>query len=133
MGLETAKKSILVVDDYPALCRVAALFLGHCGYDVHTACGAAEAKRMARELGRVDLLLTDVNMPGISGIELAEWFQAASPDTAIVLMSGNARRLDSRRWRYFVEKPFVHLDVLANAIRQALEDKTLNTHTPFAA
>ena len=128
------RQTILVVDDVPAFCRVAALFLGrHCGYTVHTAGSVQEAISAAREMRRVDLLLADGDMPGLSGIELAEWFRAGSPDTAVVFVSENPRSQVFRRWRHLVEKPFVHLEVLENTIEQALDDRAARKSTPFAA
>src|SRR6187402_308350 len=117
-----APKTILVVDDHPALCLVARLVLQRSGYRVLTANHADEAENIARENPDIDLLLTDIDMPGMTGDELAEWFHVTRPNTAIVFMSGN--HLHYRRLKpcHFVEKPFIHLDQLLKTIHSALHE-----------
>jgi len=115
----TAPETILVVDDYAALCNVAALLLGHCGYRVLTATSGEQAKQIAHE-HQIDLLLTDVEMPGIQGDELAAWFRATRPGTLVVFMSGNPAQLRRLLPCHFVEKPFVHLDALVKEVREVL-------------
>jgi len=113
-------ETILVVDDQPALCEVAVILLEHCGYRVLTAHDATQAKTIARQNPDIDLLLTDIEMPGMLGDELAAWVHVHRPHTAVLFMSGNPmqhRRLDGYP---FIEKPFVHLDVLVNTIRETL-------------
>ena len=76
---------------------------------------------MARQHAEIDLLLTDLDMPGISGEEVALWFRANCPRVQIVFMSSNCLRLRSLApWRA-VEKPFIHLDVLIKTIREAFD------------
>jgi CheY-like chemotaxis protein len=122
----TSPATVLVVDDYPELCRVAAMFLEHCGFHVLLATGPEEAKKIAREAGAIDVLLTDVEMPGMRGDELAEWFRLTRPGTAVVFMSGNPMQERRLKPRYFVEKPFVRLDQLLNAVRSAAAE----SHAP---
>jgi CheY-like chemotaxis protein len=114
-----AVDTILVVDDYPALCDVAALLLSRFGYRVLTATNGEQAKRIARET-HIDLLLTDVEMPGMLGDELAAWFRATRPQTAIIFMSGNPMQLRRLQPCHFVEKPFIHLDTLVKEVREVL-------------
>jgi two-component system, cell cycle sensor histidine kinase and response regulator CckA len=118
----STEETILVVDDQPALCEVAEILLSRCGYRVLRACDASEAKEIVCDNPNIDLLLTDIEMPGMPGDELAEWFRATRPHGAVVFMSGNPmqqRRLDGSP---FIEKPFVHLDALVSTIRKALRD-----------
>jgi len=113
-------ETILVVDDQPALCEVAVILLEHCGYRVLTAQDATQAKAIVRRNPDIDLMLTDIEMPGMLGDALATWFRAHRPHAAVVFMSGNPmqhRRLEEYP---FIEKPFVHLDVLVNTIRETL-------------
>jgi len=113
--------TILVVDDQPSLCEVASLFLQRFGYRVLTANDGEQAKKIAREDANIDLLLTEIEMPVMFGDELAEWFRVTRPDTAVVLMSGNPMQRLRLEPRFFVEKPFVHLDTLVKTIRAALQ------------
>jgi CheY-like chemotaxis protein len=131
-------ETVLVVDDHPELCEVAKLLLEHCGYHVLTATSGEDARRLARMIGHIDLLLTDVEMPGIRGDELADWFRLTHPESAVVFMSGNPLQQRRLQPRFFVEKPFVHLDMLLRTVRAAL-DEHQTTHqlarqtTPAAA
>lgn len=96
------------------------MFLSRCGYHVLTAHNTREAQEIARQDAHIDLVLTDVEVPGIHGDELAEWFHTTSPETAVVFMSGDPiepRRLGQHP---FIEKPFVHLDALESTIRGTL-------------
>lgn len=127
-----AMDTILVVDDYPALCNVAALLLGRCGYRVLTATTGEQAKRIARET-HIDLLLTDVEMPGMLGDELATWFRATRPQTEIIFMSGNPMQLRRLQPCHFVEKPFIHLDALVKEVREVLNHSRANVPASAAA
>jgi len=113
-------ETVLVVDDQPALCLVAAMLLRRCGYRVLTATSGDEAKRLARENAGIDLLLTDVEMPGMLGDELAAWFHVTRPGAQVVFMSGNPMQHRRLEPCHFVEKPFIHLDTLVEKIREVL-------------
>lgn len=115
--------TILVVDDQPCLRAVAATILNRCGYRVLAAANGDEAMRIAGEHANIDLLLTDLEMPGMDGVELARWFHANRPEMPICFMSGNPIRLRSLGSCWAVEKPFIHIDVLVKTIRQALEHR----------
>ena len=72
--------TILVVEDEDAIRQILLETLGECGYTVLTAGNAQQAMALiesAKE--KIDLLITDVVMPGWSGPELAKHFQAACP------------------------------------------------------
>jgi len=85
----TAAKTVLVVDDEPSVLRVASKVLRRDGYEILEALGGAEALRIARgHDGTIDLLLTDVVMPGLGGRELGDRFRELHPRTAQLFMSG---------------------------------------------
>jgi DNA-binding NtrC family response regulator len=93
------------------------------GYDVRLAEGADEAERACAR-GGIDLVLTDVVMPGVSGRALAERIGAVSPSTRILFMSGYSDeavfhngiiRADAD----FIEKPFSSR-ALARKVRDTL-------------
>jgi CheY-like chemotaxis protein len=82
-------ETILLVEDDPAVRRMAAEILRRKGYGVITAPSGADALRIADEHnGRVDLLLTDVVMPGFTGPELARRFFTRFPRARILYVSG---------------------------------------------
>lgn len=114
------KETILVVDDQPALCKVAEIFLTRCGYRVITAHDPLQAKMQVRQNPNIDLLLTDIEMPGMFGDELAEWFRKANPHGAVVFMSGNSMHRLRLKEYPFIEKPFIHLDALVKIVRNIL-------------
>ena len=80
---------VLVVDDESGVRMVTTNLLRRLGYDVVEASGGVEALRVA-EAGRgtIDLLISDVRMPGINGFELATTLMAADPSLDVLLMSG---------------------------------------------
>lgn len=85
----SAAKTVLVVDDEPSVLRVASKVLRRDGYEILEALGGEEALRIADgHDGTIDLLLTDVVMPGLGGRELGERFRELHPGTALLFMSG---------------------------------------------
>ncbi|HEU0301081.1 MAG TPA: sigma-54 dependent transcriptional regulator [Longimicrobium sp.] len=81
-----SEPTLLVVDDEPNIRRVLELSLGDAGYRVLTASTAAQASRLlAAE--RVDLLLTDLQLPDRSGLELLDEVRAARPDLPVILIT----------------------------------------------
>src|SRR5262245_38317969 len=80
---------VLVVDDQPLLLGLYTQILRKKGYAIATATDGAEALRIARTYSEpIDLLLSDVEMPGMSGIELAKLIVAERPETRVLLISG---------------------------------------------
>ena len=127
LPLTTSGATVLVVDDDPAVLEVAARVLERVGYRVIQATNPDEALRVAREhTGRLDLVLTDVVMPGMSGRELGERITRQRPETRLLYMSAYTedeallRGIEFNGTR-FIGKPF-SLDGLAAAVRQALTE-----------
>lgn len=82
-------QTILAVDDEADLLEAVRRVLTRFGHIVLTATGPAEALDVCRRYsGRIDLLLTDVRMPGGSGAELADQALRLRPDLAVLYMSG---------------------------------------------
>jgi two-component system, cell cycle sensor histidine kinase and response regulator CckA len=122
----TATQSvILVVDDDTAVRQVTARVLEREGYRVLQAGEGTEALRVARELsGPLNLLLTDVVMPGMNGRELGEHLSVLRPETRLLYMSAYTEdEVILRGIRVsdvgFLYKPF-SLEGLASAVKQAL-------------
>src|SRR3954453_10943846 len=86
--MEVTAQVILVVDDDLDFLRTVEAILIRGGYTTLTASGAREALEKSRNhVGHIALLLTDVSMPDIAGIVLAEHLVNERPDTRILLMS----------------------------------------------
>ena len=112
-------QTILVVDDYRSLCEVIAGMLRPRGYRVLTASSGEEAKALARENARIDLLLTDLEMPEMCGDELALWFRAATPETRILFMSSQRPVLQAIEPFHFLRKP-LNAEALISKVREVL-------------
>ncbi len=115
---------VLLAEDDPNVRRVAVSILQQLGYQPHVAADAEEALTIAGRLPAIDVLLTDLVMPGLSGVELYKALEKRHPDMAVVYMTGYAREglaIDlqlSDRAR-LVEKPF-SVESLSRAIDAAL-------------
>jgi PAS domain S-box-containing protein len=116
-------ETILVVEDRADVRTVTAAALGSFGYRVLEAEGGRQGLEMLRG-GGVDLLLTDVVMPGLGGGELARLARLERPGLKVVFMSGywgDAEILPDSNGRGdgLLRKPF-HVDELAAVVRRAL-------------
>ncbi|MBI5068427.1 MAG: PAS domain S-box protein [Deltaproteobacteria bacterium] len=119
-------ETILVVEDDPGVRRLAERVLASLGYRVLSAEEAPEALRLSEALGEpMHLLLTDMVMPGIDGVSLAQRMAKRHPGLAVVYMSGHpARTLEQRgglpAGAPFLQKPFTASE-LARQVRRALD------------
>lgn len=117
--------TILLVEDEETVRRVTARMLERLGYAVLTAPSAEDALEVhAREGHRVNLVLTDVVMPGLTGIELAEHLREQDPSIRILFTSGYTSRELGRSPddppTPFLPKPF-SVEDLARMVRTTLE------------
>ena len=86
-----AVRSILVVDDDPLLCRIMARTLVEEGHQVYTAENGEEGLVKACQLGmRLALVITDVRMPVMDGLELAGHLARLDPAPPVLFVSGGA-------------------------------------------
>ncbi len=123
-----ATERLLLAEDEPAIRQALARVLRTHGYEVIEAANGGEALRLAEaEPGRIDLLLTDVMMPGIGGRELAQRLAGQRPGLRVILMSGytddeglRAEIGDDRH--VFLQKPFA-ARVVVEAVRSLLDAK----------
>lgn len=120
------RETILVVEDEPAVLRMLDIQLTLIGYTVLCAAGPSEAIRIMQEQkGAIDLLLTDVVMPQMNGIELSRRLRAVHPELKCVFMSGQPAGIVDRcgpleHETRFIRKPFT-IAALAVELRHALE------------
>jgi two-component system, cell cycle sensor histidine kinase and response regulator CckA len=119
--------TVLVVDDEEALAEVASLMLSKLGYQVVTAAGSIEALEIFNSSpDRFDLVLTDMAMPGMTGIELAMEMMRRSPGLPVILATGFSDLIDKRKalemgLKDHVMKPYTTW-ALADAVNRALEE-----------
>jgi len=126
-GSMPARRSILCVEDNPDVRTMTAALLKSLGYAVLAASGGGEALAILQRGLPVDLILTDMVMPGgIDGIALADQVQALRPGLPVLFMSGSADEDVLRHTRYVgitrvLRKPMRKAD-LAGAIAELLPD-----------
>jgi CheY-like chemotaxis protein len=117
---------ILVVDDEAAVNRVVTRFLTHVGYRVLEASSAPEAlERVRRQDPRIDVVLADVVMPGVGGMELAATLLSRVPGPSVILMTGvlpeEVERLDVNGQIVRVLRKPLDLDELQQVLQITLE------------
>ncbi len=110
----SANKKILLAEDEPQIRKLIATILLGNGYNVLEAVDGKDAIKVATEHSHdnIDLLLTDVVMPHITGPELAKKFKTIFPKAGIILMSAYAKEtiiqeIESDQRVQFIEKPFL--------------------------
>ncbi|MFN0097204.1 MAG: ATP-binding protein [Gemmatimonadaceae bacterium] len=119
-------ETVLLVEDEPAIRSAISRVLRGNGYKVIEASNGGEALRLADAAeSPIDLLLTDVMMPGMGGKELVQRMLAVKPGIRVMLMSGytddDSLRGDLAAARYvFLQKPFSAKQVVA-AVRELLD------------
>jgi CheY-like chemotaxis protein len=115
---QTSSGSVMVVEDESSVRELTSVVLRRAGYTVTAVSDGADAMaRLDDQPASIDVLVTDVVMPGMSGIDLAERVIERFPSAGIVLLSGyNAETLDLdrvvRRGAIFLAKPVTSTDLL---------------------
>lgn len=119
-------EQILLVDDEEGIVRVGKEILERHGYKVTARTSPLDAlKTFQDQPDRFDLVITDMTMPHMTGVDLSKELMAIRPDVPILLVTGNNDLIDKDKAREigirgFETKPGVIKD-LANAVRKALE------------
>ena len=116
------KSTVLVVESVDALRNLTCEFLKHEGYDALEAESAPQALQIAAEhQSSIDLVLTDIVLPGMSSREMAEALMARNPEIKILYIAGYAETDiaydDVIRSGSFLESPFTPAD-LARKVRE---------------
>jgi CheY-like chemotaxis protein len=112
-------KAILVVEDETSIRRLLVSLLSAEGYRIQSVADGTLAIRILEDDPDIDLVLTDLAMPGIPGTAVAEYLSRTRPQVKVVCMSGNPhphekslRRLLERHLVDFLPKPFTPVQVL---------------------
>ncbi|HZH90393.1 MAG TPA: sigma-54 dependent transcriptional regulator [Pyrinomonadaceae bacterium] len=120
--------NILIVDDEQGMRQLLSLVFGRAGHAVRAAENGRRAVEMLRE-SPADLIVSDVRMPDMGGIELLSAARELSPDTAVVMMTAFAT-VETAREAFklgaddFIQKPF-DVDELKLIVEKALELRQL--------
>ncbi|HIE09072.1 MAG TPA: response regulator, partial [Armatimonadetes bacterium] len=123
---EESAGRVLVVDDEEHICTLCKRALSMHGFEVVTTTDPEEALKLAEEQ-KFDVLLADIRMPKMDGMELATRVRAMHPDIAVVFITGfgtmeMAIRAVEEGADGFVPKPFGVEDIVS-AVRQAVEKR----------
>jgi CheY-like chemotaxis protein len=111
---ELSPSVILLVDDDPDVRLLTRTFLEHEGYSVFSSGDAERAVQMFRSIAQIDLVVTDLYMPGRSGMELARELKAIRNEVPVLLISGGVleEKQEDEGWS-FLAKPFRLPELLA--------------------
>ncbi len=127
------KPNVLVVDDEELYRRALQRILARVGYEVVCARDAHEALGIVSS-ERVDLVLSDVQMPGLNGIELVRQIRDQEPDLPCIVLTGHGSAETSVEAMqagafWYLEKPFEQdrLDVIRKLVNQAIEHGRLRS------
>lgn len=90
IGMETKKRMILVVDDDAFVSEMLAEILAGDGYQVETAEHGRAALAKLAELPEISLVISDMNMPEMNGLELIEAIRKSESDVPIIILTGNS-------------------------------------------
>ncbi|MFW5973190.1 MAG: response regulator [Bacteroidota bacterium] len=126
--VSAGKTNIFIVEDHPYMREILRQYLEM--EDDFEICGVAETAEIALEsipLASPDLVLVDVSLPGMSGIELVTRLRAADPDVACLMLSGHGERSHVRRAAEAGARGYVlksDTSELSAAIRRVATDKS---------
>jgi CheY-like chemotaxis protein len=117
----SASRKVLVVDDDPAVRKSIDRVLTNKGYAVITAQNGEEALRKLNE-EKYDLVYTDIRMPGIDGLEVAEQVKARKPWTPVVIITGYGTDAAEARAKAAGVSSFVHKPLSPEMIEDSARD-----------
>lgn len=124
------RETILVVDDDEDVLGLIEKHLSHRGYEVITAYDGEQALRLLERV-RFDLVITDLKMPRMDGMEVLRRVKAAYPDTEVIILTGHGTMdsaiealRDGGAFDY-LQKPLYNIKQLSFVAKKALERKRL--------
>lgn len=128
MNLDIKKSSILIVDDEESICDIISDYLELRDFKCFTANSVDAAIRMLREES-IDCIVSDIKMPGLSGLDLLKRVNTEWPDIAVILITGHGEISTAvtamQEGAYdFILKP-IQLEHITKSVMNALEKKRL--------
>lgn len=107
-------RTILIVDDDRTIRALVEILLERGGYATLSAdCGEVALQVLEHHHAEIALLLTDVTMPGIDGVELARRVHRNNPELPVLVMSAHSGRPGELNEFPFLPKPFIAADLLS--------------------
>jgi CheY-like chemotaxis protein len=130
LTVQTEGETILIVEDQKATAQITRILLESWGYHVFEAHSAPEALEVFAHYGdAIELVLTDVIMPGIGGTKLAEELARRKPELRIIFMSGYPADYVNGTEAAFLSKPFNPAG-LARVVRKELDRRACQMKSP---
>ena len=126
--LDVDGASVLIVEDDPAICRSLERVVSGYGYSTKVAGSAEEADRWL-SVTRFDVILLDINLPRMNGVEYMTWALARDPELAMIMLTGLdnsdlALECLSKGARTYLVKPFDSA-LIRHALRDAVAVRQL--------
>jgi DNA-binding NtrC family response regulator len=127
---DSAKKTILVVDDEITVCKSIRKALVCDEYDIDIAVSGEEALRM-EEKKKYDVMVVDLMMPGLSGLDLLKSLKAKSPSVQVIMVTGYPTMKNTLQAMQigafdFLPKPFLPANLRSMVARALAKDKQKN-------
>jgi CheY-like chemotaxis protein len=105
--------TILIIDDDPVILKVIATLLERNGWNIEMAQNGNEGIQRFDD-GRVDVVITDITMPGASGNQVAEYVRESNnPRTPVIGITGNPHKIDNQHFDEILTKPFKPLQLIS--------------------
>ena len=119
MEEDKVRAVILLVDDEPVVRNVVQIALMRSGYQVLVACDGAEALELAAAYeGQIDLVVSDVKMPNVTGPELIAKLEKERPGVRVILMTGKSSgQIPPRLRPEVLRKPFAPAELMRRVER----------------
>jgi CheY-like chemotaxis protein len=97
-ALQLGQETILIVDDEPSIVNMMAQMLQRLGYGVEAKLNPNEAIEMLQSGSRqIDLVISDMTMPGMTGIQLFEQVKKIQPDIPVIIYTGHSDQIDPKK------------------------------------
>ena len=114
--------TILLVEDHPDVSAVGSEYVEQCGFKVVCAASAEVAVDILNQRSDIDLVFSDIVMPGMSGLELGRLIREHHPETPVILASGYSERAAVAVEEGFtlLQKPY-SLEALRKSLAEAMQ------------
>lgn len=123
------QETLLIIDDEPSILESLSLFFTDDGYRVLTARNGEEGLNLFFK-DVVDVVITDLRMPVVDGIEVMNRIHSHEPDVPMIVVSGAGKRQDIIKAlqmgaKDYITKPITDLNMIRHVVKKALENKYL--------
>ena len=127
-AVRPGEETLLVVDDEPSIAQMITTILARLGYRVETKMNPNQAVELFRsQAGCIDMVITDMTMPQMTGVQLFEKLKQIRPDIPVIICTGHSDRIDEKRAARlgvdaYLMKPVTSRKIAAT-IRKILDDR----------